>query len=329
VRRGWLLPAVGLVLVASTCSNDDGASSSDEAGTVDPGELSVDWPTPVAEDGTALLVGERLTGDVLRVVPGPPVGEPETVTSVDVVAADDDQRGLLGLTVTDDARVFAAYTRADDGRIVVAEIDGSDRRIVWEGPISADRANGGHLVVAPDGRLVIGIGDLLESDLVAETGTPNGKILTLDPDGESGQPPEVLSGGWNNPFAFSYDSSGQLWVADNAGPTSGERVGRGDIADGVRVELWSADDKIAPSALVVIDDTTLGVCGFVTGQMERVDLVAQPDGAGVAPMRSDELVTTRPCSTGATVISGARVASATPTELWVVALDDPGSALPD
>lgn len=298
------------LLVAFGCSgDDDGAPEGDSTDVV----ITAEQPAAlgVAPSGT-LLVGERLTGRVLA-VPAPYDGaEPEFVTSLAVTADEQDQRGLLGLAVDESGRVFASYTRADDGRLVVAEIadaadDGSvgpgDTRLVWEGPVSAERANGGHLVVGPDGRLVVGVGDLLDGGRVDDPAAPNGKMLALDPDGPAGQRPAVLSAGWNNPFAFTVDADGVLWVADNAGPSGTERIGRGDLPDAALSELRPADDQMAPSGLVVLGGDTLGVCGFLTGQVLRIDI----SGDRAAPT-SD--VVAEPCRQGAVVLVDGRLALA-------------------
>src|SRR5665648_375351 len=101
------------------------------------------------------------------------------------------------------------------------------RRIVWCGPPSATLANGGHLAFAPDGRLLIGIGDLQHPRRAQRADTPNGKLLSLRPDGPPTQRPAVVSSGWNNPFAFTFTPSGTLWVADNSPGTRPERLAPG------------------------------------------------------------------------------------------------------
>lgn len=47
-------------------------------------------------------------------------------------------------------------------------------------------------------RLLIGIGDLLDPELINESEAPNGKLLLINAESD----PEMLSGSWNNPFAY-------------------------------------------------------------------------------------------------------------------------------
>ncbi len=181
------------------------------------------------------------------------------------------QRGLLGLAAAGGGRIFAAYTRAGDGRIVVERIAPGARRRVWTGPPSTTLANGGHLALAPDGRLVIGIGDLQDPARVADPSTPNGKLLALRPTGPN-RAPEVLSSGWNNPFAFAFAPDGRLWVADNAPGRRPERIARGDARGGPPAEVTELEEEIAPSGVAAISSTELAVCGFVSRALQRYRL---------------------------------------------------------
>lgn len=241
----------------------------------------------VALPGGGLRYGERLTGDVREV---DTTGRlfPEPVASVAVSTGG--QRGLLGLAVDPAGRTFAAWTaapprtnldpnrspgrpdsrpvRPDERRLVVGQVAPGLERLVWLGPPSTDLANGGHLVVAPDGRLVVGIGDLQDPPSVKDPTTPNGKLLALDPDGPPDQRPAVLSSGWNNPFAFTYTPGGQLWVADNAPGRRPERLARGDTGGGPPGAVTELDGRSAPSSVAALDDGRLAVCGFVSRRLD-------------------------------------------------------------
>lgn len=228
----------------------------------------------VADDGD-LVWGERLTG---RIVRRDADGTLDEIGRVHV-STDGEQRGLLGVAIDGDA-LYAAYT-APDGRLEVTRVD--EDRLLWAGPASADRANGGRLAFSRDGRLVIGVGDLLDADAAADPDTPNGKLLALDPAGPPDQIPTVLSRGWNNPFAFAYAPDGTLFVADNAGGEGDERLAIA-TAGGPQV-LAILGPHAAPSGLAVLPDGRLALCTYVTRtlQLYRVsDGVATPDGSPAA-----------------------------------------------
>ena len=272
----------------------------------------------MAERDGGFLYGERLTGKIRRVSADGAVA-PDPVATVETTGAEDDQRGLLGLTRDARGRLLAAWTRPGDGRLVIGEVQaGPDAqpldapRLVWLGPTSAQLANGGHLTTAPDGRVIVGIGDLQADRALADDPTvPNRKLLALEPDGPADQVPTILSTGWNNPFAFTYDGDGTLWVADNTGAEGPERIGRGDRPAGEAQDLGRPQDgAVAPSALVSLGPGQLGLCGFLSGRMQLVRVVE-----GSPSLPSSELADG--CSTGATVLGDHRIVVATPTEIRV------------
>ncbi|MGH9154274.1 MAG: PQQ-dependent sugar dehydrogenase [Acidimicrobiales bacterium] len=252
-------------------------------------------PTALAQlaDGR-LVIGERRTGRILAVPPAVPSAEPQLLATVDVDPDATGQRGLLGLAAIEDT-LFASWTRGTDGRLVVGRVAPGPVAVVWEGPSSTELANGGHLAVAPDGRLVIGIGDLQQPDLVVDPSTLNGKVLSLDPEGPSGQRPLVLSGGWNNPFALTV-AGGTIWVADNAPGRRPERIGRSEVGT-APVEL---PGRRAPSALVALGPTRLGLCGFLDGDLVAVDVSGRPTVG--------DTLARHVCRTGAVALASGSVA---------------------
>ncbi len=246
-----------------------------------------------------LRYGERLTGRI-REVDGEGRLRPEPVAQVDV--SNEGQRGLLGLAVDDQGRTFAAWTDPE-GMIVVGQVAPVPVRILWRGPASARVGNGGHLVVRRGGVLGIGLGDL-------ERGDRSGRLLALDPDGSSGQEPQLISSGWNNPFAFAFSPGGSLWVADNAPGEDPERLVRVGPGGQPAFTRELPGRQIAPAGLVALSDTQLVLCAYLPGQLILYDLE-----------RGRERRLADGCRTGVIPLSGGDLAFAGNDEIRV--LDDP------
>jgi hypothetical protein len=273
------------------------------------GDLLVDdarFPAALAPlDDGGLLYGERLSGRIREVEASGNLRQ-EPVANVEV--STDGQRGLLGVAVDGDGRVFAAWTRPDL-RLVVGQVAPGDPRLLWLGPQTSDVANGGHIAFGPDGRLVIGVGDLRDPELVSDPSAPNGKLLALDPQGSEDQQPEVLSAGWNNPFAFTFTLGGELWVADNSPGSGPERIARGDQSDPAITEL---EGQAAPSGLAAQAGARLLVCGYVSRTLQafviEADGTVSPDGE---PLATD-------CSLAVSVLADERVVYSNEQEIRVL-----------
>jgi hypothetical protein len=266
-------------------------------------------------DGADVEYISRRTGEIFRLTGNPSApNATELVATIDV-GTDGEQRGLLGQTVIGQRR-FAAWTEPTTLDLVVGEVtSGRVDRLVWAGTSTASKAVGGHLDVL-DGQLLLGIGEL--TGWGREHGS--GALVLLDPDGGPDQDPLVLSDGWNNPFAFTVTSSGEVWVADNAPDGSdlpvaqreGERIARVFPVDGPA--LLEPPPQRAPAAIVELPDGRLGVCGFLDGEMRAYDTGRwidgpRTDGPADSGTRVVGLVddieragTIGPCQTGAVVL---------------------------
>jgi sugar lactone lactonase YvrE len=256
---------VGLLLVVAIGGGGVWYLLARDAGVIS-GEILMEarFPAAVAvlPDGT-IRYGERLTGQIRDLTSD---GElvPEPVAEVDVEV--EGHGGLLGVAVDDEGRTFASWTNEDD-LLIVAQVAPGAERVVWEGPRSTGRNIGGHIAFDPDGRLVVGVGDLQAPEDVVDPALPNGKMLALDPDGPSGQDPTTISGGWTNPYAFAFGDDGRLWIADNAAGGSPERLTRGDL-DARRYPITELPEDTAPAGLAV-DGEDLYVCGFTSRRLHR------------------------------------------------------------
>lgn len=290
-RVGVVLAALTIVggiaaaVVAAFVLEDDGVTTL-VAGAVDPVA-----PT-VLSDGR-LVYAERTTGMVRAVVEASGEIRTEVVASVPDALATEGQRGLLGLAARDEdgtPALYGTWTRAGDGRIVVGRLL-PEPEVLWEGPVSTDLANGGTLAFLGD-RLLVALGELQDPDAAADPATPNGKLSIIDPSG--GDEVEVFAGAWHNPYAMTV-VDGEVWLVDNAPGSDPERFVR--VVANIPVETELAG-KRAPAALALLPDGTLGVCGFVSGVVERVEI--PDDRAPDLPPPPVDVVGP-PCATGLVV----------------------------
>jgi hypothetical protein len=254
--------------------------------------------------GGGLMFAERQTGRVREVTASGSVGE-KPLAQVTVRA--DGQRGLLGLARTPEGDVFAAWVDPA-GSLLVGRVAPGPVRVIWRGPATRRQSNGGRIAFTPDGRLVVGVGDLLERELVNDPGAPNGKLLLLDPNGEESQKPEVHSSGWNNPFAFAVDEDGTAWVADNAPGPEPERLARVSPG-GVVTVLAELPARTAPSGLARVPGGLL-VCGF----RSRALLAYRLRGTALG----EHLTLAEDCALGVVRLADGRVAYANEREIRVL-----------
>ena len=219
------------------------------------------------------------------------------------------ERGLLGLAFRRHEGRWSAYINYtdSDGDTVVSGFEVTD-----DGAFTGDGTgtlvitiaqpygnhNGGGLAVGPDGMLYIGMGDggsANDPERVAlDTSSLLGKMLRIDPlptggyvvpadnpfaSSMDGARREIWSIGLRNPWRFSFDAPGNLWVAD-VGQGEWEEVSvaaaEGDFPGGRGVSFgWSAfegsrrfnTDVESPGALPPVHEYehTGGACSISGG----------------------------------------------------------------
>lgn len=149
-----------------------------------------------------------------------PVGEPVLDVSDDTTT--DAERGLLGLAFSaDGSTLFVSRTNADGNTRLEAydatddAIDRSSRRVLLAVDQPFPNHNGGNVVLGPDGKLWLGLGDGgAGDDPDNRAQNPDvllGKVLRIDPEGGD---PEIVISGVRNPWRFSFDTDGSLWIGD-------------------------------------------------------------------------------------------------------------------
>ena len=256
LRRAGLRPAArvgGLVLVAALAAC--GAEGDPEPGTVgtpssspqpstrtatpDPSEptatlgrsapqvvrtvatgLQAPWGLTFLPDGSA-LVGERDTRRVLAV-------EGDQVREVGVVdeASPQGEAGLLGLaaspTYDRDRLVYAYVSTETDNRVVRMRYDG--RRLGAPEPVLTGIPNGfihdgGRLLFADDGTLLVSTGEIGEPELAQDPTSLGGKVLRITAEGAPAPDnPDPASPVWTlghrNVQGLAYDARGRLWATE-------------------------------------------------------------------------------------------------------------------
>ena len=285
------------------------------------------------------------------------------------------ERGLLGLAFRQRNNTWSAfvnYTNLDGDTVVAAfpvrtdgTFDTSSPRgidvITIEQPYS--NHNGGGIAVGPDNMVYIGMGDGGSGGdperYALNTASLLGKMLRIDPRDEGGYDvprdnpyvnspndrSEIWSIGLRNPWRFSFDTQGNLWIAD-VGQGEREEVSvaasDGTTPGGRGVSFgWSAyegstrfhQDVSSQGALMPVYEYTHsnGACSISGGAVGTN--TATPSRAGwyffgdycngkVTAILTDGVSTVleEPVSDGFSSISAVRTTS---TSLYVVSLDGP------
>ncbi len=191
-------------------------------------------PTLVTHHNGSLLVVEQ-AGKVWRLDSGD-----ERTIWLDITdrVRGGGERGLLGLAVADDGTAYVHYS-ALDGDTVLSRMapgtnglpDPSREEILLTQNQPYPNHNGGAVLFGPDDFLYLGLGD---GGLAADphgngqdTHTILGSILRLDVSGtgpatgapgnpflNGGGDPRILHYGLRNPWRFSFDADGGLWIGD-------------------------------------------------------------------------------------------------------------------
>lgn len=248
LRRSFLalLSLTTAVAVAASATTIEAATDRGSAATANAQvvrkrtALQVKDPVSVVErkSSDAFIFVVQRQGQVLRWIKGGK--KTSRVLDISSLTSTDSERGLLGLTFIGDKAyinhtnkdgdtVVAEYTVRTDGRFVA-----SSRRVVITIDQPYSNHNGGDVVTGPDNMLYIGMGDGGSGDdperRALNTKELLGKMLRIDPRSSGTTPysipkdnplatnknarPEIWSLGLRNPWRYSFDDDGNLWVAD-------------------------------------------------------------------------------------------------------------------
>lgn len=201
----WLVVITGLLAIAGGCLTFPGSGASSIS--IAPG-LRAELIVPDAQSPSALaftddgrvFYAERKTGNIRVIEAGVLQSAPVATVPVNYAG----ERGLLGLALHPDfgenGRIYAFYTRSDstqstnrpeaviDNRVVYFELvgnvaSGSEVFVTSLSIGAAPEHIGGHLAFAPDGKLLVAIGDLGDTNNALDRFVNAGKILRFNDDG--------------------------------------------------------------------------------------------------------------------------------------------------
>jgi uncharacterized repeat protein (TIGR03806 family) len=208
--------------------------------------VKFDRPTTIVRAGATYFVGEQ-GGQIRRVDRDGASWRSELFLDIGSrLVPHQGEGGLIGFALSPDfdptGEAFVTYTGKSDTalfRTVISRLTSHDggRTIdpsTEEEVLSIERDleghNGGRLVFGPDRNLYIGIGDGSWGDPQRRAQNPNelfGKLLRIDvlgarpyasppdnPFSTGGGRPEVYALGFRNPWSFSFDDAGRLWLGD-------------------------------------------------------------------------------------------------------------------
>jgi glucose/arabinose dehydrogenase len=205
-----------------------------------------DSPVTIAtrQGDESVYVGERV-GRVQRLQPD---GTAAVALDITSLVKAENERGLLGLTFSSD-HAYVHYSNTDgDTTIDEFTVDAAgillpdSRRHVFGQQQPYANHNGGQIEFGPDGFLYVGLGDGGSANdperRADKLDSLLGKILRIDPRATGDAPyavpadnpfvnregarPEIWHYGLRNPWRFSFDQDGALWIGD---------VGQGDIEE--------------------------------------------------------------------------------------------------
>jgi glucose/arabinose dehydrogenase len=239
----------------------------------------------VLPDGQSALVGERLTGRILRVQRG---AAPVEVARLPVSAVGGG--GLTGLALSpsygEDELVYAYITTATDNEVV--RIAPGDRpKPVVSGIPKGPSDNSGALLSDGTGALLVATGNAGSPALAADPASLAGKVLRIDgfgrgaPDNPTASSPTVASG-LADPGGLCGSLNAGYWVTDQSGPQ--DSLYRVQPGQPLGAPAWTWPDRpgvagcAANQAAVIVAMTNAatlfllhpGLDGSITGQPIKV-----------------------------------------------------------
>ncbi|HEY5610133.1 MAG TPA: PQQ-dependent sugar dehydrogenase, partial [Thermoanaerobaculia bacterium] len=200
-----------------------------------------------------------------------------------VETANEGNAALLGIAFRSSDEVIAHYVAPDLTADIIASIALSTREVLEvrrfvcdDGRPCSSEHHGGNPIVAPDGSIYVGIGDIAGGTPAQIPTSPAGKILRIAPDDSF----SVYALGFRNPYDLAvHAESGQLIVGDNGAIGEDEinlvaendnggwpyTMGSKDQVKGMLRPAYTFDESIAPTGLAAVNGQGFFKDGFLVG----------------------------------------------------------------
>lgn len=138
--------------------------------------------------------------------------------------------GLLGMALADDHTAVIHYTTPNQTYDVISRIDldtGEETVLhrfvcdieVTERGVSTEH-HGGNPIIAPDGSVLVGIGDYGSMYVAASDTWNGGKLYRIAPDGSV----QRFARGLRNPFDLAWDDAQKRVIVSDNGPLAGDEI---------------------------------------------------------------------------------------------------------
>ncbi|MDQ2950889.1 MAG: PQQ-dependent sugar dehydrogenase [Chloroflexota bacterium] len=198
--------------------------------------LQIPWAVDLAPDGRLFLTERTGRVRIVRLDGATATRQPEPWATLPVRVSPNTERGLLGLALdpkfATNGFVYLYYSYRGPGTTTLNRLVrmrdsggvGVEETVLMDGIPGNEQHDGGRLRFGPDGKLYLTVGDGEVDARAQDNGSPNGKVLRLEPDGApaNGNPfggSPVWSFGHRNPQGIAWHpDTGALYETEH-GPS--------------------------------------------------------------------------------------------------------------
>jgi glucose/arabinose dehydrogenase len=177
--------------------------------------------TSIAFDRAGNIFVSSTEGSIYR------IDEGKAVKVATAPTASEGDADLLGIVFDRDGTLVAHYVTTDLTADVMARVDlvtGDQTELAhltcYGGRPCSSEHHGGNPIIAPDGSIYVGIGDLGGALAAQNPASPAGKIFRISSEGKV----EQFALGFRNPYDMAWHAAGGFLVVGDNGPTGADEI---------------------------------------------------------------------------------------------------------